>query len=488
MDIGIDIGTSEVKALLLDDAQCVVGTAHAALPISRPQPLWSEQDPRDWWTATLSALTVLRAAQPAAYAAVRGIGLSGQMHGATLLDARDHVLRPAILWNDGRSAAQCTEFERREPASRRISGNIAMPGFTAPKLLWVREHEPEVFAAVRRVLLPKDYVRLQLTGEAVSDMSDAAGTLWLDVAARRWSDALLAATGLDATHMPRLVEGSEAGGRLRPEVAAELGLVASTVVAGGAGDNAASAAGIGVAAPGTAFLSLGTSGAYFVANAAFSPAPELAVHAFCHCFPDTWHQMSVMLSAASCLAWLRAMTHADSEAQLVDEAQSVGDEDERPIFLPYLSGERTPHNDPRASGVFFGMSHGTTRAQLARAVLEGVAFAFADGQDALLAGGASIERVSLVGGGSRSALWAQILADTLGRALERHEGSEVGAALGAARLARLARGSESVAEVCFAPPLLDRFEPDAARHARLSHRLARFRQLYRALAPQMHAA
>jgi len=308
------------------------------------------------------------------------------------------------------------------------------------------------------------------------------------VAARRWSDALLAATGLDATHMPRLVEGSEAGGRLRPEVAAELGLVASTVVAGGAGDNAASAAGIGVAAPGTAFLSLGTSGAYFVANAAFSPAPELAVHAFCHCFPDTWHQMSVMLSAASCLAWLRAMTHADSEAQLVDEAQSVGDEDERPIFLPYLSGERTPHNDPRASGVFFGMSHGTTRAQLARAVLEGVAFAFADGQDALLAGGASIERVSLVGGGSRSALWAQILADTLGRALERHEGSEVGAALGAARLARLARGSESVAEVCFAPPLLDRFEPDAARHARLSHRLARFRQLYRALAPQMHAA
>ena len=487
MDLGIDIGTSEVKVLLLDDAQHAVGSAHAPLPISRPNPLWSEQDPRDWWTATVSALATLRAAQPAAYAAVRGIGLSGQMHGATLLDAQDRVLRPAILWNDGRSAAQCAEFEQREPASRRISGNIAMPGFTAPKLLWVREHEPEVFAAVRRVLLPKDYVRLQLTGEAVSDMSDAAGTLWLDVAARRWSDALLAATGLDATHMPRLVEGSEASGTLRPEVAAELGLAATVVVAGGAGDNAASAAGIGVATPGTAFLSLGTSGVYFVANAAFSPAPERAVHAFCHCFPDTWHQMSVMLSAASCLAWLRGLTHADSEAQLVDEAQTVGDDDERPVFLPYLSGERTPHNDPRASGVFFGMTHGTTRARLARAVLEGVAFAFADGQDALLAGGANIERVSLVGGGSRSALWAQILADTLGRTLERHQGSEVGAALGAARLARLARGSESVAEVCFAPPVLDRFEPDAARHAQLSQRLARFRQLYHALAPQMHA-
>jgi len=277
-------------------------------------------------------------------------------------------------------------------------------------------------------------------------------------------------------------------GTLRPGVAAELGLTASTVVAGGAGDNAASAAGIGVAAPGTAFLSLGTSGVYFVANAAFSPAPELAVHAFCHCFPDTWHQMSVMLSAASCLTWLRGLTHADSEAQLVAEAETAGDDDRQPIFLPYLSGERTPHNDPRASGVFFGMSHDTTRAQLARAVLEGVACAFADGQDALVAGGATIDRVSLVGGGSRSALWAQILADTLGRALQRHEGSEVGAALGAARLARLARGSESVADVCFAPPLLDRFEPDASRHDRMSDRLTRFRQLYRTLAPQMHAA
>ena len=486
MDIGIDVGTSEVKALLLDDEQRVVGTAHAPLPISRPHALWSEQDPRDWWSATVAALGALRAARPAAYAAVRGIGLSGQMHGATLLGAHDRVLRPAILWNDGRSAAECAEFERREPASRRLAGNIAMPGFTAPKLLWVRKHEPEVFAAVRRVLLPKDYVRLQLTGEAVSDMSDAAGTLWLDVAARRWSEALLDATDLTTAQMPRLVEGSAASGTLRPAVAAELGLDASVVVAGGGGDNAASAAGIGVATPGTAFLSLGTSGVYFVANAAFSPAPERAVHAFCHCFPGTWHQMSVMLSAASCLAWLRGVTHADSEAQLDAEAQSVADDDARPIFLPYLSGERTPHNDPQACGVFFGLTHDTTRASLARAVLEGVAFAFADGQDALVAGGARIERVSLVGGGSRSALWAQILADTLGRPLVRHQGSEVGAALGAARLARLARGSEAVAEVCVAPPVLDRFEPDAARHARLATRLARFRDLYRALAPQMH--
>lgn len=487
MDLGIDIGTSEVKAVLLDEAQRVVATAHAPLAISRPQPLWSEQDPHDWWRATQAALADLRAQHAAAYGAVQGIGLSGQMHGATLLDANQRVLRPAILWNDGRSGAQCATLEQREPASRRITGNLAMPGFTAPKLLWVAEHEPEVFAAVARVLLPKDYVRLQLTGEAVSDMSDAAGTLWLDVAARDWSDPMLEATRLQRRHMPRLVEGSQASGTLKPAVAAELGLSASVVVAGGAGDNAASAAGLGVAAPGTAFLSLGTSGVLFVANAAFSPAPERAVHAFCHCFPRTWHQMSVMLSAASCLHWLRGATHADSEAQLVDEAATVAADAGLPIFLPYLSGERTPLNDPYACGVFFGLTHDTTRAHLARAVLEGVAFAFADGQDALLSGGAHIERVSLVGGGARSALWAQILADTLGRALERHSGAEVGAALGAARLARLARSGERVDAVCTAPPLLDRFEPDPGRSASLSRRRERFRQLYPALAPVMHS-
>ncbi len=486
MDLGIDIGTSEVKAVLLDEAQVVVGTARAPLRISRPQPLWSEQDPQDWWTATVAALVDLRTAQPKAYAAVKGIGLSGQMHGATLLDAKEHVLRPAILWNDGRSEAQCKTLEQRESDSRRITGNIAMPGFTAPKLLWVAEHEPDVFNSVARVLLPKDYVRLQLTGDAVSDMSDAAGTLWLDVAKRDWSEAMLQATQLKRRHMPRLVEGSQPSGTLRADVAAQLGLQASVVVAGGAGDNAASAAGIGVAAPGKAFLSLGTSGVYFVANAAFSPAPQRAVHAFCHCFPGTWHQMSVMLSAASCLHWLRGLTHADSEAQLIDEAATLNAHARVPIFLPYLSGERTPHNNPHACGVFFGLTHDSGRAHLARAVLEGVAFAFADGQQALLAGGAQIHRVSLVGGGSRSALWAQILADTLGQTLERHSGGEIGAALGAARLARLARTGESVQAVCTAPPLLDRFEPDARQGEAVALRYERFTRLYPALVEQMH--
>jgi len=487
MDIGIDIGTSEVKVVLIDDAQRVVGQASAPVPISRPQPLWSEQNPEDWWSATLAALGALRGSHPVEYAAARSIGLSGHMHGATLLDSQDRVLRPAILWNDGRSHAQCLELERREPQSRRITGNIAMPGFTAPKVMWVEEHEPEVFKRLARVLLPKDYVRLRLIGDAVSDMSDSAGTLWLDVGAREWSDAMLSATHLGRSHMPRLVEGSAASGTLRPEIATELGLPRATIVAGGAGDNAASAVGIGVAAPGSAFLSLGTSGVYFVANAAFSPNPARAVHAFCHAFPATWHQMTVMLSAASALRWLRYAVNADSEAALVAEAEALGDGASVPMFLPYLSGERTPHNNPHASGAFFGLSHDHTRAHLARAVLEGVAFAFLDGQQALLDGGARIENVTLVGGGSRSALWAQILADTLGQRLDRRSGAEVGAALGAARLGRLARSGERIEDVCVAPPLSDSFEPRPARTAALQKRHAQFQRLYAALAPEMTA-
>ena len=485
MDIGIDLGTSEVKAVLIDDAQRVVGQSHAPVTISRPQPLWSEQDPQDWWDATAAALAQLRAEHPREFAATRSIGLSGHMHGATLLDANDEVLRPAILWNDGRSHAECAELERREPAMQRITGNLAMPGFTAPKLIWVEAHEPQLFHRVAHVLLPKDYLRLLLIGDAVSDMSDSAGTLWLDVAKREWSDAMLVATHLRRAQMPRLVEGSAASGTLRPAVASALGLQPSVVVAGGAGDNAASAAGIGVASPGTAFLSLGTSGVYFVANAAFSPNPARAVHAFCHAFPATWHQMTVMLSAASALRWLRVAVHADSEAQLAAEAEALPDNATLPIFLPYLSGERTPHNNPHACGVFFGLKHDHGRAHLARAVLEGVAFAFLDGQQALVDGGARLESVTLVGGGSRSALWAQILADVLGRPLDRRSGADVGAALGAARLGRLARSGEAVESVCVAPPLTDTFEPRAAQTDRLAQRHAQFQRLYTAMNSEM---
>jgi xylulokinase len=480
MYLGIDLGTSSVKLLLVDDAQQPVDEQSAPLEVSRPHPGWSEQDPEDWWRATDDAARALRARRPAEMARVRALGLAGQMHGATLLDARDRVLRPAILWNDGRSAPQCRELERREPRTRAITGNKAMPGFTAPKLLWVAEQEPDVFRAVARVLLPKDYLRLRLSGDAASDPSDAAGTLWLDVAARRWSPEMLAATGLDERAMPRLHEGSEATGTIRADVATAWGVPRGTVVAAGGGDNAAGAVGSGVIHAGDALLSLGTSGVYFVAGDRFAPDPERAVHAFCHCLPRTFHQMSVLLSAASCLTWITHATGAASEGALLDEVAQSG-RDPGVLFLPYLSGERTPHDDPDARGVLFGLTHATTRADLGRAVLEGVAFAFVDAQDALLAAGATIGRISVIGGGARSALWGRILASALDRELDYHAGAEHGPSFGAARLARLAVTGEEPGDVCTRPPVACTIAPDPALRERYAARIEPFRRLYRDL-------
>jgi len=289
---------------VLDEHGAVVGQGTAALTVQRPHPLWSEQDPEAWWQATISAV---RAIDPAVRRAVRGIGLAGQMHGATLLGADDQVLRPGILWNDGRSHAECAELEVKAPDLHRVAGNLAMPGFTAPKLLWVQHHEPETFAKIRTVLLPKDYVRLRMTGEKASDVSDAAGTLWLDVERREWSDDILAATGLTREQMPQAVEGTAQTGKLRADVAEAWG-IDQVPVAGGGGDNAAGAAGVGVVKDGDALLSLGTSGVIFAATKEFRPNPAGAVHAFCHCLPDVWHQMSVHLSAAACIDWVARLT------------------------------------------------------------------------------------------------------------------------------------------------------------------------------------
>jgi xylulokinase len=477
--LGIDLGTSEVKLLLLDGAGCIVGTAGAALTLSSPEPLWSEQHPADWWRATGEAVSALRAAHPAEFAAVRAIGLSGQMHGAVLLDAIDTVLRPAILWNDGRSHAECAALSAAAPRLLDIAGNLAMPGFTAPKLLWVKQHEPELFARVKTVLLPKDWLRLQLCGDKVSDPSDAAGTLWLDVARRDWSDELLAACGLTRAQMPRLVESNQPSGLLKPELARAWGLGPEVIVAGGAGDNAASAIGIGATQPGDGFISLGTSGVLFVVNDRYSPNPASAVHAFCHALPQRWHQMSVMLSAASCFKWFCQLV-GSNEATLLAELSPDDSAVNAPIFLPYLAGERTPHNDPFAPGVFHGLKAATTRADCTYAVLEGVAFGLADGLDALRAAGTQVHQLSLVGGGSRSPFWAQLIADTLQVDIAVHTGSEAGGALGAARLGWLAAGG-SVDTVCTRPPVAALFTPDPQRHARLAPRLARFRDLYRRL-------
>jgi xylulokinase len=477
--LGIDIGTSGVKAMLVDEAQELLASSHSSLQWTSPQPGWAEQDPHHWWSATLEAIGLAREAAPRAFAGLRGIALSGQMHGATLLDAQGEVLRPAMLWNDTRAFAECVELEQACPDARRIIGNLVLPGFTAPKLLWVREHEPALFDRVRKVLLPKDYVAWRLSGEFITDMSDASGTSWLDVGARRWSAAMLAACGLDQSAMPKAFEGSAPAALLSPALRREWGLAHDVVIAAGAGDNAAAAVGMGVVDAGQAMISLGTSGVMFAGNDRFLPNPEGGVHAFCHCIPGRWHQMTVILSAAASLSWLAELTRtpASDLAALAERADPL----HAPTVLPYLNGERSPHNDPHARGVFFGLatSHGTP--ELAYAVLEGVAFAIADGQRSLEAAGTTLGDAFLVGGGSRSTLWARLLAAATGLRLHVPQGGDLGGAFGAARLALLAATGSAPVQVCTVPATASLHEPEAALAEVLQARYARYRDLYQRL-------
>jgi xylulokinase len=477
--LGLDLGTSELKALLLADDHRIVALARAPLTVERPAPLWSEQSPAHWWVAVEAVMAKLARSSGEALSAVRAIGLSGQMHGAVTMDEQGQVLRPAILWNDGRSADQCEALMARVPHLAAVAGNLAMPGFTAPKLLWMREHEPELFARIACVLLPKDWLRYMLSGELASEMSDASGTLWLDVAARDWSDELLAACGLRRAQMPRLVEGSAVAGRLKPELATRWGLTVDLPIAGGAGDNAASAVGMGLVESGQGFVSLGTSGVIFVGGERFDPRPERAVHAFCHALPGRWHQMSVMLSASSAVSWAARSFGLGNEAALLAAAASLDIDGRRraPLFLPYLSGERSPHNDADAKGVLFGLTHAHGPADIAYAVVEGVSFGLRDGLDTLAAPAGDLV---LVGGGARSAWWAQLLADILELPLAVCEGGETGGALGAARLAWLADGGLE-AQVCRRPEVRQRFTPDRSQSGIYKERHARFRALYASL-------
>ena len=474
MFLGIDIGTSGVKAVVLDSGGSLLAQGTAPLGVARPHPSWSEQDPADWWNATCAAVLAI---DPNLRRAVKGIGLAGQMHGATLLGADDRPLRPAILWNDGRSYAECAVLEAAVPSLHSVTGNLAMPGFTAPKLLWVRKHEPDVFAQIKSVLLPKDYVRLVMTGGRASDVSDSAGTLWLDVGARQWSEEVLAACGLGVEHMPTLYEGTEITGTLRSDVAASWGMGAVPVVGGG-GDNAAGAAGVGVVRDGDALLSLGTSGVIFAATAQFRPNPAGAVHAFCHCLPVMWHQMAVHLSAASCVDWGARLTGATGPAEVFARAETVEPGTGPELFLPYLSGERTPHNDPHVRGAFLGLDNETDAARLSAAILEGVAFTLADGADALRAAGTRLEQLTVIGGGARSEHWGKIIAAALDTTLIYLEGGEVGPALGAAQLARAALLGGDPADICTAPPIARVVTPDQATRERLVPKLNQFRAAY----------
>ena len=479
MYLGLDLGTSAVKALLIDGDQKPVASATGSLEVSRPHPGWSEQDPADWIRAAEEAIGSLKLSHPAELAAVRGVGLSGQMHGATLLDRRDEVLRPCILWNDTRSHKQAAALDA-DPRFREITGNIVFPGFTAPKLAWVRENEPDIFASIGKVLLPKDYLRFWLTGEFISEMSDAAGTSWLDVGKRAWSAGLLAATELNEGHMPALVEGTQPAGLLKPELAARWGMDRSVAIAGGAGDNAASACGMGTVQPGQAFVSLGTSGVLFAANGSYLPNPASAVHTFCHALPDAWHQMGVILSATDSLNWLEGITGRDA-AELSAELGDALREPSGVTFLPYLSGERTPHNDAVIRGSFIGLGHESDRAALTQAVLEGVAFAFRDSLEALRAAGTELSRVTAIGGGSRSRYWLKAIATALRIPVDIPADGDFGAAFGAARLGLIAAERADPLVVCTPPATAETIEPDARLAPAYDQAYRRYRALYPAV-------
>ncbi|MGQ2967576.1 MAG: xylulokinase [Allorhizobium sp.] len=479
MYLGLDLGTSGIKAMLINDAQQVIGVGHAGLTVQRPHPGWSEQAPGDWLHATEEAIAALKAAHPKELAAVRGIGLSGHMHGATLVDAKGRVLRPCILWNDTRSHAEAAALDS-DPRFRALTGNIVFPGFTAPKLAWVKNNEPETFAKVAKVLLPKDYLRFWLTGEYLSDMSDSAGTSWLDTGKRAWSTELLDATGLTIEQMPGLVEGTDRAGTLRAELAEKWGLGSDVVIAGGAGDNAASACGMGTVAEGQAFVSLGTSGVLFAANASYLPKPESAVHAFCHALPNTWHQMGVILSATDALNWHSGVT-GKSAGELTAE---LGDALKAPTgvtFLPYLSGERTPHNDAKIRGAFIGLGHESDRAVLTQAVLEGVTFAIRDSLEALKSAGTSISRVTAIGGGSRSRYWLSSIATAIDMPVDIPADGDFGAAFGAARLGLIAATGADPLSVCTAPQTAETVEPVKALTGAYETAYGRYRALYPAI-------
>ncbi len=455
MYLGLDLGTSGLKGVVIDDAQRIVAEATAPLTVSRLKDGWSEQSPADWIVA---AEAVLNALPAEARAAIRGIGLSGQMHGATLLDAADNVLRPSILWNDTRAHEEAARLDA-DPRFRAVTGNIVFPGFTAPKLLWVKAHEPAIFAKVAKVLLPKDYLRLWLTGEHAAEMSDAAGTSWLDTGAREWSDDLLSATSLDRRVMPRLVEGSAPTGELRPELASRFGLPKGVVVAGGAGDNAAAGIGVGVVKAGQAFVSLGTSGVLFTANEGYRPDAATAVHTFCHALPGKWHQMGVILAATDALNWFANLAGADA-ATLTDGLGPLSAPGNT-RFLPYLGGERTPLNDAAIRGAFIGLEHATGRSSATRAVLEGVTFAIRDCRDALAATGTQITRLLAVGGGSRSDYWLSAIATALGTPVSVPVAGDYGGAFGAARLAIMATTGAG-AEIATPPAIARTIDPVAA--------------------------
>jgi xylulokinase len=479
--LGVDLGTTALKCIITDHKQRVVGLAEVPLPITRPQPGWSEQEPQDWWLALQKACKILRSRHSKGWLRLVAIGLSGQMHGAVVLDAVGQVLRPAILWNDGRAGAEAVTFNRKFSDIGQLAGLPAVAGFTAPKLLWLQAHEPKRFKQIAMVLAPKDFLRFRMSGEFITDPCDASGMLLLDVAHRKWSTSLVEAAGIRLENLPRIDEGPYASARLCKPAAEFLGLPAGLPIAAGAGDAAASAIGIGAINDGDGFISLGTSAQYFVTTKNFRPRPAQMIQALGHGLPDLWYQVAALLNGASPLTWLNEVMQGGTIQTLLQRTQRRYRGPGRILFLPYLSGERTPHNDPSARAAFHGLHAGTTQEELALAVLEGVALSLADCQDVLEQSGTRVAELLVVGGGTRSAFWMQLLANALNRRITIPKGSDVGAAFGAARLARLAVTGEAIAEVCSKPKALLHLAPEQKLSKAYADRLGDFRALYGAL-------
>ena len=481
MFLGLDLGTSGLKGVVINDDGKVVAQASHDLMVSTPYPTWSEQAPEDWWQALEQVCEQL--SQKIELREIEALGMSGQMHGATVLDAAGQVLRPCILWNDGRSKAQCDAVMAAHPELLELSGNLAMPGFTLPKILWLQQNEPDIFNAIDRVLLPKDYLIYRLTGGFSTDCSDAAGTLWLNPKTRQWDESLLAMTGLTKANMPTVYEGQQVVGYLTADIATGLGFNEIPVVAG-AGDNAAGAVGMGITEPGQGFVSLGTSGVYFAVSEAHNAKPEQTVHAFCHALPNRWHQMGVTLSAANSLAWF-ANVVSKSVPELLHELEQSNVMQTTVVFLPYLNGERTPINDALACGQFFGLVNATRREEMTLAILEGIAFSILDCQNALASAGTAVESLSLIGGGARSSLWRQLIANVLNKTLTYRDGGDVGPGLGAARLALLgmrelqgADIEQLIKQYCLLPNVIATHHPETSLQHYYEAKYALYQQLY----------
>lgn len=457
MFVGLDLGTSGVKALLVDGDGKAIGSADASYPVTNPAPGWSEQDPAHWVSGVATVLNDLRSKHPQAYGSVRGISLSGHMHGAVLVDGDGAVLRPCILWNDTRSHAEAAALDAT-PHVRDLSGNIVFPGFTAPKLAWVAANEPEVFAKVAKVMLPKDYVLWWLTGRYVTEMSDAAGTAWLDVGQRAWSNTLLNAGGMRADQMPDLLEGTDVVGPVH-SARANLGLPQAAVIVAGGADNAVAACGVGALGEGDGFVSLGTSGVVLAGRDRYAPRAESAVHTFCHAVPGRWYQMGVVLAATDSMNWLSRVT-GQSPTALSDALGNSLAAPGTARFYPYLSGERTPHNDAQIRGGFTGLDVATGPREMTQAVMAGVSFALRDSFEALRATGARLDSALAIGGGSRSEYWTRMLATVLNIPLERPDEGAFGAALGAARIAICGVTGADPATVMTKPPIRDVILPD----------------------------